>query len=96
MVRMDSHQLELYSEYWTTLPGDGESRVSGWVIGFWVERGVPGRRKADFSTALRSGRNDDVWLLGCAPVEMTLFIFTAATGIWRRLPSGIAMDYSLL
>jgi hypothetical protein len=25
MVRMDSHHLKLYSEYWTTLGGYGES-----------------------------------------------------------------------
>jgi hypothetical protein len=44
MVRMDSHHLKLYSEYWTTLSGDGEGRVLG----------SAGGREADFSTALRS------------------------------------------
>jgi hypothetical protein len=27
MVRIDSHHLKLYSEYWTGLSGDGERRV---------------------------------------------------------------------
>jgi len=64
MVRMDSHHLKLYSEYWTTLLGDGEGRVFG--FGRAVVRGLGvsvvrwGRRKADFSTPLRSGRNDGV------------------------------------
>jgi hypothetical protein len=66
MVSMDSHHLKLYSECWTTLQGDGEGRVLGWVG--WVES-----QKADFSTSLRSGRNDGVWYLCCAPVEMTMF-----------------------
>jgi hypothetical protein len=41
MVRMDSHHLKLYSEYWTTLLRDGEGRGLGW----WVVRE---RRKSRF------------------------------------------------
>jgi hypothetical protein len=55
------------------------------------------RRKADFSTALRSGRNDDVWVPWLwGRNDDVWFLREATRDIWLRLPPGIAMDYSLL
>jgi hypothetical protein len=42
MVRMDSHHLELYSEYWTTLQGDGEAGLG------WSGSGFRSRRRCLF------------------------------------------------
>jgi hypothetical protein len=76
MVKVDSHHLKLYSEYWTALSGDGEGRVLGSVVGF----GVCGEAKIRFlhcPVRLRSGsgRNDEV--LG-----------EASRDNWLRLPPG--------
>jgi hypothetical protein len=43
MVRMDSHHLKLYSEYWTALSGDGEGRV------LWVRRECSGEVEKQIS-----------------------------------------------
>ena len=89
MVRMDSHHLKLYSEYWTTLSGDGEGRVFGFggsALGE-VEKQISPLRCAPVEMTqvvrLCSGRNDDV-------------LREASRDIWLRLPPGITMDYSLL
>jgi hypothetical protein len=66
MVRADGHHLELYSEYWTALPVDGEGRSLGWTIRRFGRLGGSAERggEADFSTSLRFGRNDgiDSWV----------------------------------
>jgi hypothetical protein len=61
MVRVDGHHLELYSEYWTALPVDGEDRFgSGGSVGrrFGAESGkqISPRRCASVEmTGLNSG-----------------------------------------
>jgi hypothetical protein len=66
MVKVDSHHLKLYSEYWTALFWDGESRV-------WVGRKTAG-------SVGRCRDEKQISPLRCAPVEMTVFLLLGCAG----------------